>query len=389
MKKLVLLVGVLLILLLVVINAAKYTPQFTKFLQQKQKVTETVKVTSEESVVTQVVKNVAPSVVTIAAIEKEGSSQNQFNPFDFFGIPSQGSDSTFDPSKPQNIGSGFIVTADGFVVTNRHVVSDTSLSYVVITNNGKQYKAAKVYRDPLNDIGIIKIDPSENSGNTLSPVVMGDSSTLQVGQLAIAIGTALGEFNNTVTTGVISGLGRGITAGSTFEGTIEELSDVIQTDAAINPGNSGGPLLNSSGQVIGVNTAVSQSGQNIGFALPINTIKESIKNFNATGQFSRPYLGVAYQMIARDVAIQNELPEGAYIQTVVPDSSADKAGLKRGDIITKVDGQKLQVGIRELSTLIQKKKVGDTMSLDVYRENEDNSKQNFQKKVVLQEAPNQ
>ncbi|MBI5044536.1 MAG: trypsin-like peptidase domain-containing protein [Candidatus Levybacteria bacterium] len=391
MKKLVLLVGVLLVLFFILTGVTKYSPQILDTVSRKEIGNEKIKIVSEESVVTQVVKDVAPSVVTIAAVPKENSPQNQFNPFDFFGIllPETSDDELFDPSKPQNIGSGFIVTDEGFVVTNRHVISDTTLSYVVITNNGKQYKASKIYRDPLSDIGIVKIDPSENAGNVLKPVVMGDSSKLQVGQLAIAIGTALGEFNNTVTTGVISGLGRGITAGSVFEGTVEELSDVIQTDAAINPGNSGGPLLNSSGQVIGVNTAVSQSGQNIGFALPINTIKDSIKNFNATGQFSRPYLGVAYQMITRDVAIRNELPEGAYIQMVVPDSSADKAGLKRGDIIAKVDGQKLQVGTRELSTLIQKKKVGDTMTLEIYRENEDGSSQNFQKKVILQEAPQQ
>lgn len=389
MRKLVLLVAVLVLLLLVVTYTTKFIPQVPGLLQQDKAGNEIVKVTSEESVVTEVVKSVAPSVVTIAVVQKEGASQKIFDPFDFFGIPSQDLNESLDPSTPQNIGSGFIVATDGLVVTNKHVVSDTSLSYVVITNNGKQYKVTKVYRDPLNDIGIIKIEPSENAGNTLKPVTMGDSSQLQVGQLAIAIGTALGEFSNTVTTGVISGLGRGITAGSIFEGTVEELSDVIQTDAAINPGNSGGPLLNSSGQVIGVNTAVSQNGQNIGFALPINTIKDSIKNFNATGQFSRPYLGVAYQMIARDVAIQNELPEGAFIQTVVPGSSADKADIQRGDIIIKIDGQKLQVGTRELSTLIQKKKVGDSMVLDIYRESENGTKENIQKKVILQEAPNQ
>ena len=274
-------------------------------------------------------------------------------------------------------------------MTNKHVVNDTSLKYSVTTNNGKTYSVQKIYRDPLNDIAIIQINPSDNAGNTLKPVRMGDSSRLQVGQLAIAIGTALGEFNNTVTTGVISGLGRGITAGSQLEGTVEELSDVIQTDAAINPGNSGGPLLNASGQVIGVNTAVSQSGQNIGFALPINKIKDSINNFNSTGQFNRPYLGVAYQVITRDMALRNDLPEGAYIQTVVAGSAADKAGIKVGDIIEKVDGEKLVAGKVELSTLIGRKKVGDSMTLVIYREDDSGTASTFEKKVILNSAPEQ
>ncbi|HVZ58845.1 MAG TPA: trypsin-like peptidase domain-containing protein, partial [Patescibacteria group bacterium] len=242
---------------------------------------------------------------------------------------------------------------------------------------------------PINDIALIKINPSDNAGNTLKPVVMGDSSHLQVGQLAIAIGTALGQFNNTVTTGVISGLGRGITAGSALEGTTEELSDVIQTDAAINPGNSGGPLLNSSGQVIGVNTAVSESGQNIGFALPINKIKDSINNFNTTGQFNRPYLGVAYQMITQAMAVRNSLPEGAYVETVVSGSAADKAGVKEGDIIEKVDGQKLVANTNELSTIIAKKKVGDSMTLTIYRESDNGNSSTFDVKVTLGQAPQQ
>jgi serine protease Do len=199
-------------------------------------------------------------------------------------------------------------------------------------------------------------------------VVLGDSSKLQVGQLAIAIGTALGEFNNTVTTGVVSGLGRGVIAGSVFEGYVEQLDNVIQTDAAINPGNSGGPLLDSRGQVIGVNTAVSQSGQNIGFALPINVIKESLDNFNETGQFNRPYLGVAYQIIPPDVAKRNNVPEGALVQTVVEGSAADAAGIQEGDIITEFDGKEVKEETSELSRLISQKKVGDRVQIKLYRD---------------------
>jgi S1-C subfamily serine protease len=175
-------------------------------------------------------------------------------------------------------------------------------------------------------LAILKID-----ANSLKPVEFGDSSKIDVGQLAIAIGTALGEFRNTVTVGVISGIGRGITAGNPFEGYVERLDDVIQTDAAINPGNSGGPLLNSSGQVIGINTAVSERGQNIGFAIPSNVIKNALDQFNKNGgEFQkRPYIGVRYKFVSRDLAILNEIPEGAYIQEVVTDSPAEKAGSSR------------------------------------------------------------
>lgn len=394
MRKLLILVVILIALLGLIVAGSNYFPQLGQYLGTSGKITPTnggqVKVLSEESVVTGVVKNVGPSVVTIAATNTQQSSPfDQNGPFSFFGLPVPQQPQSDNSNEPQNIGSGFIVTKDGFIVTNKHVVSDTSLKYVVITNNGKKYDAQKIYRDPSNDIALVQINPSQNLGNTLKPVTMGDSSQLQVGQMAIAIGTALGEFNNTVTTGVISGLGRGITAGSPFEGGTEQLDNVIQTDAAINPGNSGGPLLNSSGQVIGMNTAVSENGQNIGFALPINTVKDSIANFNQNGQFSRPYLGVAYRMLSRDLALANDLPEGAYIQTVVPDSAADKAGLQEGDIITKVDGQKLQAGTNELSTIITKHKVGDTLTLTVYHEDTNGKGSTHDVKVTLQSAPEQ
>jgi serine protease Do len=351
---------------------------------------EKVKVVTEESVVTDVVKNYGPSVVTVA----EEIPQESFSPFDFgpfsFGQPQD--EQTPDPSQPQNIGSGFVVSNDGLIVSNKHVVSDVGGKYQIVTSSDKKYTVQKIYRDPLNDIAILKIDPNENASEILKPVVMGDSSRLQVGQFAIAIGTALGEFKNTVTTGVISGLGRGIVAGGQFQGSAEQLDNVIQTDAAINPGNSGGPLLNSSGQVIGVNTAVARSGQNIGFALPINLIKDSLKNFNETGQFNRPYLGVSYKMISRDLAVLNSLPEGAYVQQVISGSSADKAGVKKGDIIVKIDGERIQDKV-ELGPIIAKKKPGDTVTLSVWRKDtssDDPSKgTTLDLKATLQTAPDQ
>jgi len=223
----------------------------------------------------------------------------------------------------------------------------------------------KIYRDPINDLAILQIA----GGDKLKTLELGDSDSLKVGQFVIAIGTALGEFRHTVTTGVVSGLGRGIVAGDGFS-DFEQLDNVIQTDAAINPGNSGGPLLNSAGQVIGVNVAVSSSGENIGFALPINVVRESLENFEATGRFSRPMLGVSYRMVSKDTAILNEVPEGAYVIDVMAGSSADEAGIKPGDIITEVDGQKVGEIKGGLANVINTKKVGDQVSVKLWREGE-------------------
>lgn len=387
MRKLLLLVIILIILL----GGASALQKFSFKLPDLRTIPnipqEKVKIVTEESVVVETVKQVGPSVVTVA--EELGSSQSvspfDLGPFSIFGMPSQQ-----QPQGPQNIGSGFIVSTDGLIVTSKHVVSDTGAKYQIITSNDKKYDVQKIYRDPLNDVAILKIDPSQNTGISLKSVELGDSTKLQVGQFVIAIGTALGEFKNTVTTGVISGLSRGITAGDQFQGESEQLSNVIQTDAAINPGNSGGPLLNSSGQVIGVNTAVSQSGQNIGFALPINVIRDSLKTFNATGQFNRPYLGVSYVIVTRDQAILNDIPEGAYVRGVVDGSPAQKAGIKTGDIITKIDGQKIQDSNGGLASVIAKKKIADTVALTVWRESTDgSSKKTTDIKVILETAPSQ
>jgi S1-C subfamily serine protease len=212
-------------------------------------------------------------------------------------------------------------------------------------------------------LAILKINT-----NDLKPVDLGDSSKLKVGQFVIAIGTALGEFRHTVTTGVVSGLGRGITAGSPLEGAVERLDNVIQTDAAINPGNSGGPLLNTAGQVIGVNTAVSSQGQNIGFAIPINVIKDAIDNFNKTGQFNRPYLGVRYQIIDQRRAVAASVAQGAYVQEVIANSPADKAGIQVDDIITKLGDTELAGEEASLVNEISKHKVGDKLVVELWRE---------------------
>src|SRR3989344_3650563 len=315
------------------------------------------KVVTEESVVIDVAEKVSPSVVTVS-IETAKRNIMQFDPF------GGGFSSTIEGGKPQDIGSGFIVSSDGLVITNKHVVSETNATYKVITKDNKEYKVEKISRDPSNDVAIIKIN-----ADNLTPVELGDSSELKVGQFAVAIGTALGEFRHTVTTGVISGLGRGISAGNPFEGYAEELDDVIQTDAAINPGNSGGPLLNSSGQVIGVNVAVAQGAQNIGFALPINIVRDSLKQFQTSGKFaSKPYLGVQYQMVSKRTAIINSVPEGAFIVDVVAGSHAERAGIKNDDIITKMDGEEIKEDNGGLSAIIAKKKSGDTVKIELFRD---------------------
>ncbi|OGG29618.1 hypothetical protein A2971_01085 [Candidatus Gottesmanbacteria bacterium RIFCSPLOWO2_01_FULL_46_21] len=323
-----------------------------------------VRVTNEESAVVDVVDRVSPAVVTIGIKgTRRIGDVLELNPFDpsspFRRRPGQ------TQQFEQDIATGFIVGTDGLIITNKHVVSDTSAGYRVITKDDKTFDVAKIYRDPSNDLAILKINPPAGGG--LSTVEMGDSDKIRVGQMAIAIGTALGEFRNTVTTGVISGVGRGITAGGPFEGYVEKLDNVIQTDAAINPGNSGGPLLNSSGQVIGVNTAISGNAENIGFAIPINVARDALNNFNTTGQFNRPFLGVEFQMIPRQTAVLNDLPEGAYIQSVVDASPAQIAGLQNEDIITKIDGDKLSVD-NDLAKVISKKKVGDHATLTVWRD---------------------
>lgn len=331
--------------------------------------TGTIKVMQEESVITDTVDKVSPAVVTVSITQsRQIGSIFEIDPFNPYSPFQQRQNANQQPTE-QDIGSGFIIKSDGYIVTNKHVVSDTQSKYKVITKDDKTYDVQKIYRDPSNDLAILKID----AGN-LPTVELGDSSKLKVGQLAIAIGTALGEFRNTVTTGVISGIGRGITAGSPIEGSAERLDNVIQTDAAINPGNSGGPLLNSAGQVIGVNTAVSQEGQNIGFALPINVIKDALDNFNSTGQFNRPYLGVRYKVVTRDIALMNEVPEGAYLMEVIDGSPAAKAGLEAGDIITRIDETRLTGTNTDLAKFISKKKVGDTLSVAVWRDGKEETK---------------
>ncbi|NTU73371.1 trypsin-like serine protease [Candidatus Roizmanbacteria bacterium] len=376
MKKILLFISIVLIVLAIIqqtplagkLHLNKYLPSTQ--VTSPQNNTKQV-VVYEESVITQVVANSLPSVVTVG-INKTTSAQDRYeiNPFDPFAPFRQvtGTQQKIE----QNIGSGFIATKDGLIITNKHVVSDTTATYQILTNDNKKYTVDKIYRDPLNDLAILKI-----SASNLKPLSLGNSSNLQLGQLVIAIGTPLGEFRNTVTHGIVSGLGRGITAGSPYEGYVEKLDNVIQTDAPISPGNSGGPLLNSKGEVIGINTAVAQEGQNIGFAIPANVINDLLTNFEKQGSsFERPYIGVRYKMLDQQTAVMNDLVAGAYVIEVIPNSPAAKVDIQVEDIITEIDGQKIKGGDdQEIAKSIVQKKVGDKITVKVWRNGQTVTKQ--------------
>ncbi len=346
-------------------NMPAFLDIFDKFQLPESANTESRKIVYEESVIIDVVDKSLPSVVTIGISTTRTESSLEIDPFNPFSPfrRTPGAQRKIE----QNIGSGFIVSKDGLIITNKHVVSEIDADYKVLTNDKKEYKVEKIYRDPLNDLAILKIN-----ANNVKPLALGDSSKLKLGQMAIAIGTPLGEFQNTVTSGIISGLGRGITAGSPFEGFVEKLDNVIQTDAAISAGNSGGPLLNSKGQAVGVNTAIAAEGQNIGFAIPINVVKNLIETFNKNGgSFERPYIGVRYQMIDRRTAILNDVAEGAYVEEVIEGSPAADAGIELDDIITHIDGKRLTgTDDQALAKTILGKKVGDKVEVKVWRDGE-------------------
>lgn len=351
-----------------IFGALRYFGKIPQTVIENGKLVETQRVVEEESVVIDVVEKVSPSVVSIAV--ERGPEIN------FFGIPQQGTESE------AGIGTGFVVRSDGLIITNKHVVSSGDATYLAIirANDGGERKleVQEITRDPFNDLALLRVDASD-----LTPVELGDSNTLKVGQIVVAIGNALGRFQNTVTTGVVSGLGRGVNPLNPSTGIAERLDDLVQTDAAINPGNSGGPLVNSAGQVIAINTAVA-SAENIGFAIKVNIAKQLIDEFQASGgKISRPFLGVRYSHISQNVALLNDVPEGELVREVVDDSSADKADLKVGDIITEFDGQKLTED-NTLQQLIRGKSVGDVVNIRVFREG-----QTLDLTATLDEAPNE
>jgi S1-C subfamily serine protease len=266
-------------------------------------------------------------------------------------------------------GSGFIFDSSGFILTNRHVVQDAS-ELTVILNDGRQFPGTVYGIDTLTDLAIVTIDADD-----LPEAPVGTSSGLEPGQLAIAIGNPLG-YENTVTTGVVSGLGRQIRASDARQTSAEQLNNLIQTDAAINPGNSGGPLINSAGQVIGVNTAVSTDAQGLGFAIPIDVARPIMEQALNGDELVRPYIGVRYMPVTPAIAEDQDLPVdyGALVSSgsdqpaVIPGSPAEDAGLQAGDVIVAVNGEQLTIDT-DLSMLIVGHDPGDTITLRVLRGN--------------------
>lgn len=322
---------------------------------------------TESEAISDVAKKVSPSVVSITVETTTPDS------FFFRGFTQEGS------------GTGIIISSDGLILTNKHVIPTGVQKVTVLAQDGTQYTDVKVIgRDPFNDIAFIKI----NNVSGLPAATLGDSSQVKVGDKAIAIGNALGQFENTVTAGIISGISRPVVAGSGFSS--ESLQNLLQTDAAINPGNSGGPLVNIKGEVIGVNTAIAGGAENIGFAIPINDIKSDIASVKNNNRLVKPYLGVRYISVNSQVQKQFDLPVdyGAYIvedstagNSIIPDSPADKAGLKAGDIILEIDNTKIDEH-SSLVGLVGQHQVGENITLKVQR-----GDKTIDVTVTLEEAP--
>ena len=315
----------------------------------------------EDTSIASIVSKVTPAVVSIIS-ETRSSGYSLF----------------FGSGTSQSAGTGMIVSSDGYVLTNKHVIEGAS-KVQVVTSSGDTYDDVDIVgEDPLNDVAYLKI----NGAKDLPTITLGDSKSIAVGQPVLAIGNALGVYQNSVTQGIISGTGRSVTASDSNGGNSETLTDMLQTDAAINPGNSGGPLVNAAGDVIGINTAVSTSANGLGFAIPISATKGMLKRIMEDGKAERAYLGLTYITVTAEVAKEAKLSvtHGAYIynnssrsgEAIVKNGPADKAGIKTGDVITKVGN--IEVGrAGSISTLIGEYKVGDTVQLTYVRDGKENT----------------
>jgi len=356
----------------------------------EQKTEDYVSGNAYEQAIIDATKSVLPSVVSIVISKNVPIYEQEFiNPF--------GEDSPFNIQVPQMIqkgtemqdvgaGSGFIVSEDGLVLTNKHVVLDKEAQYTVYTNDDKKYSAKVLALDPVQDLAVIKI---ENDNEKFKPVVLGDSLSIQLGQTAIAIGNALGKFSNTVSVGIISGLKRTISASDQIGDFSETLENIIQTDAAINAGNSGGPLINLRGQVIGINTAMAEGAETIGFAIPINMAKKDIGQVKENNKIVYPFLGISYLSINSDIKKEYNLTvdDGAFVfsadsdSPIVKDSAAERAGLENKDIVLEINGEKI-TKTNSLATIIQKYNPKDKIILKILREGQEQDV-----KVVLGERP--
>ncbi len=326
------------------------------------------KYTTEE-----IAKIVCPAVITITALKNlpkiEGFYSLPYNNQNYI-VPKIKGDKKFETK----IGgaSGFIVSSDGYVITSSHVVSDHEANYSAILDPTRRYPAKIMSRDPLNDIAVLKIE-----GGNFPFLKLGNSSNIKLGEQVIAVGNPLGEFYDTISSGIVSGLSRLINAQSGPMEKATRLKGLIQTDAAINPGNSGGPLINLEGKVIGINTAMVAGAQNLGFAIPINYAKKDLEEVIKYGKIKRPFLGIKYIIINKEIAEQNDLPvsHGALIirerlgeEAVVLNSAAKKAGLKEFDIILEIDGEKITEE-NYLSDILEKREIDAEIKLKVLRKN--------------------
>lgn len=328
---------------------------------------QTVAVVTEEEKVIQAVEKNSPAVVSILVQQERPAVTQLF--FDEFGRLQQSEPET--EMVEVGRGTGFLVSSNGLIVTNRHVVVSRDAEHTVFLSDDQKFAATVLDIDPINDLALMKID-----GENLPTVELETDDNFRIGQTVIAIGNALGRFDNTVTRGILSAVGRSIEATNFSTGAIEQLEEVLQTDAAINSGNSGGPLINLDGRVIGVNTAVEQAAQGLGFAIQASEVRHILASYAQFGSIARPRLGVRYFAITADLAETENLPftDGAWISSgetgtasVIPGGPGALAGLKDGDIILEVDGVKLQ-GRLSLSKEIQTKHVGDRVSLKVARD---------------------
>lgn len=315
---------------------------------------------AQDGAMIQVVEEVSPAVVSIVV-------KKDLHDFDLRMQRMAGGEELYEVGS----GTGFFVSPEGLIVTNKHVVDEERAVFSVITNDGEEIEATLIDTDPFLDIALLDIE-----GDGYEYVRFADSDTSKPGQTVIAIGNSLSEYRNTVTKGVISGVNRRVATSFPF-GRAEVIERAIQTDAAINPGNSGGPLVNLRGEVVGVNTAVSYDGNSIGFAIPINDVKQLVEDVKTSGRIIRPWLGVRYVMITEDIAEDSALDEvqGALLNgtdespSVFEGSPADKVNLQNGDIILEVDGMPLSESFT-LGHAISTKRPGDEIILRISRDGE-------------------
>lgn len=324
-------------------------------------------IVQEGEVISEIAKEVSPSVVSVRT-SQQVVTNGIFGP---------------EARQAEGAGTGIIVSSDGMVLTNKHVIPEETKNVSLTLADGVVYNNVEVIgRDPLNDLAVLKIKNPKN----LKPAKLGNSDKVVTGTKVIAIGNALGEFQNTVTSGIISGVGRPIEAGD-GQGSVEQLSNLFQTDAAINPGNSGGPLVNFSGEVIGINTAIAEGAEGLGFAIPVNEAKPIIESVAKNGKIIRPYLGVRYQMLTPRIADELNLSvsSGALLsgqEAIVTGSPAQKAGLKSGDVIIKINDVELSDTL-PLASVVGRFQVGETVDLTVVRDGKQ-----ITAKVKLAEATN-